>query len=169
MRSILGSLIFLLALGSAVAAEPTADDRAQVENLMARYIFGMDFREPERYAATFAEDGVLDYASGVLKGRQALADMIRGQIARDAERLKPGQRRTGYRHHVTNLELSVDGDHARARAYWLATDNNEDPGKARLSAFGHYEDELVRVQGRWLLARRVVFNEQMDKRAAKLN
>lgn len=129
----------------------------------------MDFRDPETYASAFAKDGVLDYASGVHRGRQALADMVRAQIKRDAERLKPGQRPSYFRHHVTNPELTVDGNHAHARACWLATDNMEDPNRARLSAFGHYEDELVKVKGRWLLARRVVVNEQMDKRAVLLH
>ena len=35
----------------------------------ARYLFALDFRDAEAYAATFTEDGVLDYGAGKIVGR----------------------------------------------------------------------------------------------------
>ena len=49
-----------------------AEDRAAIEDLQARYLFALDFHDPDLYVSTFTEDGVLDYGSGEVKGRQAI-------------------------------------------------------------------------------------------------
>jgi hypothetical protein len=55
-----------------------AEDRAAIEDLQARYLFALDFHDPELYVSTFTEDGVLDVGSGEIKGRQAIKDVIAG-------------------------------------------------------------------------------------------
>ena len=44
----------------AAAQGSYAEDRAEIEDLMARYLFAMDWGDFDAYAATFTEDGVLD-------------------------------------------------------------------------------------------------------------
>jgi hypothetical protein len=46
-----------------------AEDRAAIEDLQARYLFALDFLDPDLYVSTFTENGVLDYGSGEVKGR----------------------------------------------------------------------------------------------------
>ena len=46
------------------AAGSYADDRSEIEDLQARYLFALDFRDPELYVTTFTEDGILDVGSG---------------------------------------------------------------------------------------------------------
>jgi hypothetical protein len=58
------------------AASSYAEDRAAIEDLQARYLFALDFHDPALYVSTFTEDGVLDYGSGDVKGRQAIKDVI---------------------------------------------------------------------------------------------
>ena len=53
-----------------------AEDRAAIEDLQARYLFALDFHDPDLYVSTFTEDGVLDYGSGDVKGRQAIKEVI---------------------------------------------------------------------------------------------
>src|SRR5712671_6196875 len=53
-----------------------AEDRAAIEDLQARYLFALDFHDPDLYVSTFAPDGVLDYGSGDVKGRPAIKDVI---------------------------------------------------------------------------------------------
>src|SRR6516165_11085897 len=53
-----------------------AEDRAAIEDLQARYLFALDFHDPDLYVSTFTEDGVLDYVSGEVKGRQESKDVI---------------------------------------------------------------------------------------------
>jgi hypothetical protein len=38
--------------------------------------------------------------------------------------------------------------------------------RAYLGAYGHYQDELRRVDGEWRFTRRQIFNEQRDSMAA---
>jgi hypothetical protein len=45
-----------------------AEDRAAIEDLQARYLFALDFHDPDLYVSTFTEDGVLDYGSGKSRG-----------------------------------------------------------------------------------------------------
>jgi hypothetical protein len=49
-----------------------AEDRAAIEDLQARYLFALDFHDPDLYVSTFTPDGVLDYGSGLVKGREAI-------------------------------------------------------------------------------------------------
>src|SRR6516165_9816848 len=55
-----------------------AEDRAAIEDLQARYLFALDFHDPDLYVSTFTEDGILDYGSGDVKGRQAIKNVIAG-------------------------------------------------------------------------------------------
>ena len=52
------------------------EDRAAIEDLQARYLFALDFHDPDLYVSTFTEDGVLDYGSGEVKGREAIKTVI---------------------------------------------------------------------------------------------
>jgi len=42
------------------AVSSYAEDRAAIEDLQARYLFALDFHDPDLYVSTFTEDGVLD-------------------------------------------------------------------------------------------------------------
>ena len=53
------------------AAIQYAADRAEIEDLQARYMFALDWQDGAAYASTFAEDGVLDWAGGIVQGRAA--------------------------------------------------------------------------------------------------
>jgi hypothetical protein len=71
----------------------------------------------------------------------------------------------GGRHHVTNLVLRIDGDRATGRAAWMHTGTNAE-GRMTIGGFGHYEDDLVKVDGEWLFARRRIYNEGNEAWAA---
>ena len=45
--------------------------------------------------------------------------------------------------------------------------NNDDPQRTPyVESYGHYEDELVKVEGQWLFKKRTIFNELRPDRAA---
>jgi hypothetical protein len=165
--AIAGIGVALLAVAGPVNADGSyAEDRAKIEDLQARYLFALDFRDPEAYAATFAEDGVLDYGAGKIKGRQAIAEMVAGMRA-NAERQqaedKSGLRPAAGRHNITNIVIDIDGDQAKATAYWFHMGNANPERRAQLNSFGHYEDELVKVNGEWLFSLRKIYNEQIPE------
>ena len=145
-----------------------ARDRAEIEDLQGRYLFALDWQDPELYASTFTPDGVLVWAGGTVNGREAIVKEMKQ--AREADLraaagtapLRPARRR----HFITNLVLSVDGDRATARAFWFEFNNDIRDRRPYLGAYGHYQDELRRVDGRWLFTRRQIFNEQRDEMAA---
>lgn len=140
-----------------------AVDRAEIEDLMARYLFALDFFDADAYAETFAEDGVLDWAMGEVRGRAA----IRAEAATmQAKMDEVFGREVMIRHFVTNIAISINGDTAETRAAWFEgyCDGADTP--PRFGTFGHYEDQLARIEGRWLFKRRRIVNEFIPGREA---
>src|SRR4051812_26282895 len=94
------AVLCLLAASGANAAQPApaalsagdlaavryAADRAEIENLQARYLFALDWQDPDIYASTFAPEGVLDWAGGVVNGREAIRKEVQGMRETFAKR-----------------------------------------------------------------------------------
>jgi uncharacterized protein (TIGR02246 family) len=155
---------FCFTTSGAFAEGSYAEDRAKIEDLQARYLFALDFRDADAYAATFTEDGVLDYGAGKIKGRAAIREMVENMRA-SAERQRAedtsGLRPAAGRHNISNVVLDIDGDRATGTAYWFHMGNANEKRSAQLNSFGHYEDELVKVDGEWLFSLRKIYNEQI--------
>lgn len=139
-----------------------AQDRAEIEDLMSRYLYAFDWQDAEAYAATFTEDGVLEFAGGTERGREELRKVMRDMAVREKAKADASfpPRRHRVRHYVTNLVLEIDGDRARSTSYWWEFNNDARAGRPYLGTYGHYEDELVRIDGRWLFAHRKIYNEE---------
>lgn len=153
------------------AAPSYGDDRAQIEDLQARYLFAFDWNDAEGYANTFAEDGVLNFGWGELKGRQAIREFIEsGQEGREQARANTpeGERPRVGRHTISNIVVKVNGDRATGQAYWTHM-TSDATGYGTVDFFGHYEDEMVKVNGEWLFASRHVYNEAVPEWAAQRN
>jgi len=140
------------------------EDRAAIEDLQARYLFALDFHDPDLYVSTFTEDGVLDYGSGDVKGRQAIKDVI-ARMPNPAP--VAGRRAAAARHNISNIVIKVDGDKAVGASYWFHYSNDNPDPRGVFDGFGHYEDELVRVNGKWLFSKRKIYNEGRDEWAYK--
>src|SRR5215470_14080358 len=141
-----------------------AEDRAAIEDLQARYLFALDFHDPDGYVSTFTPDGVLDYGSGEVKGREA----IKAVIARmPSPGSTAGVRPAAARHNISNIVIKVDGDHAAGRSYWFHYSNDNPQRRGVFDGFGHYEDQLVKIDGKWLFAKRKIYNEGRDEWAYK--
>lgn len=163
------SLIFAMACAPADTPKSSyADDRAQIEDLQARYMFALDYRDLDKYVLTFTEDGILDIVGMKWQGREEIRKAIQrpqeaapegkqAPVKKEQPKLYPA---TG-RHNITNIVLKIDGDKAVGRAYWFHYGNNNPERKAALDSYGHYEDEMVKVNGQWLFRKRVIYNEQV--------
>ena len=130
-----------------------AEERALIENLQARYLFALDFKDHDLYVTTFTPDGILDVGNGAVVGREAIKAAVASM--------------PGGRHHITNLVLRIEGDRATARAGWMHTGKNAE-GRMTIGGFGHYEDDLVKVNGEWLFAKRRIYNEGTEAWAAPM-
>ena len=146
------------------AVSSYGDDRAAIEDLQARYLFALDFHDPDLYVSTFTEDGVLDYGSGDVKGRQAIKDVIAGMPKPKAV---SGMRDGAARHNISNIVIKVDGDKATSVSYWFHYSNDNPQRRGVFDGFGHYEDQLTKVNGKWFFTKRKIFNEGRDEWAYK--
>jgi len=141
-----------------------AEDRAAIEDLQARYLFALAFHDPDVYVSTFTPDRILDYGSGEVKGRAATKEVI-ARMPNPAS--TPGLRAAAARHNISNIVIKVDGNKAVGRSYWFHYSNNTPQRRGVFDGFGHYEDELVKVNGNWLFTKRNIYNEGRDERAYK--
>jgi len=141
-----------------------ADDRAAIEDLQARYLFALDFHDPDLYVSTFTEDGILDVGDGPIKGRQAIKETI---ARMPKPRAVAGKRDGAARHNISNIVIKVEGDKAESRSYWFHYSNDNPDRRGVFDGFGHYEDQLMKVNGKWLFTKRRIYNEGRDEWAYK--
>lgn len=142
-----------------------AADRAAIEYLMARYLFAMDWNDADTYAECFTEDGVLDYAMGRLEGREAIRAEARAFKAKVGEIFKDWQGQPAkLRHTIGQQAIRVEGDRAWNTGFWFEMTNGGPAGSVATPSFGTYEDELARIDGRWLFSRRTIYNEFLPGR-----
>jgi SnoaL-like domain len=106
---------------------------------------------------------VLDWAGGIVEGRAAIRAEAAGMKASMAQVFGEG---TMVRHFLTHSAISVDGDRASVRAGWFEAMCDGIGAVPRIGTFGHYADELARINGRWLFRRRKIFNEFLAGRGA---
>ncbi len=167
------ALMLLGGLASAAEAKQPAyahgyaDDRAQIEDLMSRYLFAIDYNDWDAYVETFAPDGELEFASGTSKGRPA----IRAMVAKFAEGIgrfyhtedgKPAK----LRHVILQKVIRVEGNHGWARSLWLEMANHGPQDTMKMGTYGIYEDDLIKVNGQWLFSKRRVLNEFIKNRSS---
>jgi hypothetical protein len=158
------ALMFVALLGSHTAAggndtQREAQDRAQIEKLMWQYVRALDTENADAYAATFTPDGQFGSGANAIKGREALKKMIADLRQRAAdEEAKSGEKRPLMYHVIANSCLEfVDKDHAHLEAYWMTVFGQAGPNvPVRVAAAGREVDELVRVNGHWLIKARDV-------------
>ena len=127
-----------------------AQDYAEIQNLYAYYNMCSDAGDADGYAACFTDDGVLciENFDMTVKGRDNLCAFKQQDKARRGDKYR--------RHWNSGLYLErLDGDTIRGRCYLHAY--NGEPGKLpALADVGVYEDTLVKVEGEWKFANRII-------------
>jgi hypothetical protein len=120
----------------------------EIRALLSRYAWAYDCRDFAAVSETFVPEGVL-IAEGRdrSEGRAAIAEGMRAHI--EARHLNKVMQ-----HHVDHLLLDGDGGKCRAYSYWMVPARIIGGG-CIVGAFGWYEDDLVKVDGRWLFKQRV--------------
>ncbi|MXO70227.1 nuclear transport factor 2 family protein [Alteraurantiacibacter buctensis] len=173
MRNWKTAALVLVAAGMGVTALPAmaqdnaptysrgyADDRAEIEDLMARYMFAIDYFDWDAYVATFAPDGELTFARGTTRGREAIRAVVMdfsqgiGRFYHTADG-QPAK----LRHVLLNSSIRVEGDRAWASTLWQEMANNGPDDTMKDGTYGLYQDEFVRLDGRWYIQKRNVLNE----------
>ena len=55
--------------------------------------------------------------------------------------------------------IKVTGNKAGSRSAWFHVGNDNPQRSNTIGGFGHYEDDLVKVNGQWFFTKRKIFNE----------
>jgi hypothetical protein len=165
----------LIVLAAVLVSAPTlaeeydgtyALDRAQIEDLQGRYLFAMNWGDFATYASTFTEDGVLDWARNTVTGRDAIRQEaeVLWQVFSGLEEGETATSAPTRRHFIANTVLEIDEDTAVGRAYWYEFDIGMSGQQPFVLAYGHYEDELRKVDGKWLFSKRKIYNVILEGR-----
>lgn len=133
----------------------TLEDRAMIEKLMWSYDRMLDTYDADGYVKLFTEDG----AFGQTKGREALHKMVADLGKGHAERREKGEK-ISMRHFTMNQYLEFTGPTTARYHYYhqtiFGTGGATSPDPARIAAAGNGVDDLVKVNGQWLIKYRNV-------------
>jgi hypothetical protein len=170
---IMKNLLILLALSLTTSCATTlsqgnhqAAERAAIIDLQHRYVIAMDYFDADGYADVFAEDGVLDWAGGVVEGRAAIREFmssgtydLRNMGFQAAQTPDGREWPSTVRHLISNQVIVVEGNTAKAVSYWMNYANNADRRQIQWLSFGSWEDEFVKIDGKWYFSLHRIFNE----------
>jgi uncharacterized protein (TIGR02246 family) len=132
-----------------------ARDRAEIEDLMWRYTRALDTSNGDAYAAVYAPDGQFSAGTQVTKGRDALKKLAGGNTSQPPAAGQPP--RAPMYHMTANHRVTfIDKDHARLEAYYLTAMAAAGETPLRVAAVGRSVDDLVRLDGKWLIKSRNV-------------
>lgn len=144
----------LLALAASNDVDREGQDRAQIEKLMWQYVRALDTGNADAYAAVYTPDGEFRGGANAVKGRDALKKMINDFRDRTTQNeAKTGEKRPPIYHVITNTYLEfLDKDHARLQGYWMTVFGAAgEKTPSRVAGAGREIDELVRINGQWLI------------------
>ena len=158
---ILAGLVLTAGVGVFTASKSDNDvlrearDRVEIEDLMWRYTRALDTSNGEAYAATYTTDGQFSAGANATKGRDALKALAGGQGQRAGA--APATPRPSMYHMTANERITFsDKDHARVEAYYITAMAAAGDTPLRVAAVGRSIDDVVRVNGQWLIKSRNV-------------
>lgn len=133
-------------------------DRAEIQELMWRYVRALDSFDGEAYVRVFTDDGQFRSNQSVVQGRAALKKMVDDLKQSRAERAASGNPAPPMNHMIASTHIEfMDKDHARFHSYWMTVFGANGPDSPpRVAASGRGIDEVVRVDGAWLIQSRDV-------------
>jgi hypothetical protein len=160
----------------AAAAPPGMSDieevvaKQQIEELMYRYALYQNGDNPEGYAGLFTDDGQF----GPVKGRAALLEMAKNEVVKlhKFESTQEGQYNFGFLRLVLfNPVIDIiDATHAKGVISRITlVPDIDNKGTPTILGYGTYQDEYRKVDGKWLIAKRVPYGKiRLPELGAKL-
>ena len=122
------------------------EDMAAIHQLFVDYGAYLDAHDFSGYASLFADDGeVLLGPVGRAKGREQIRALMEGTMGGT----QPGRSF----HIVTSPVVTLNQDRAQARVMWTVI-QRDGAGRPQVGMIGHHQDELARVDGKWMFLRR---------------
>jgi uncharacterized protein (TIGR02246 family) len=150
-RLVLPVLAALLLGACHLRTHDQSEDRAEIHALLVDYGRTLDARDFDGFAKLFAKNGVYVAGSGKGVSGKDAGEMMRKTFAENAL----GFRSPNY-HVFFNEVITFDDPnhaHATSMSFYVVPDEKGRPTPALMAG---YDDKLVREDGHWKFARRVV-------------
>jgi uncharacterized protein (TIGR02246 family) len=157
------TLLLAFALGGVVHTATTnstveqrlqkLEDTEAIRSLLIAYGRALDSRDFKAYGQLFAKEGSWKGGMGSATSPESIQKMVQAGFSRMSPELYEKSN-----HVMTSLDIKVDGDTAQAWSRWLWVVEGADK-RPRLERGGHYEDTLVREDGRWRFKSRQAVTE----------
>ena len=132
-------------------------DRIQVEDLLTRYYFDLSEGVRHELADYFTEDALLDVDSTIAHGHDEIAALYGGGGETAAAETTTSYRRSHML--LTNPVIEINGNRATAHVIWTGVRNNGVGEAPSLYEQGREDTELVKVDGKWLIAKRYISSD----------
>ena len=151
--------VLLCASSSRAAEDPQAAlqqllDRAEIAELVTRYVTALDGLDADAYEGVFTEDGVYDVTGNVYQGRPAIRKIVTDLQASRARNEAAGTPSPRLYHVMANHSIEIlDATNARHQSY-AQTVRLADNNQFVVGFMGRYEDVLVKVDGHWFIKSR---------------
>ncbi|NLA75309.1 MAG: SnoaL-like domain-containing protein [Deltaproteobacteria bacterium] len=133
-----------------VTAE-TLLDRILIEDLIIKYYVDMSDGKSHDLAMYYTEDAILDVNGVIAEGREAIEKLYASTNSGDTPAF------TGKMNMLlNNAIININGNKATAWFIWTGVINDDVKKPPRLLEQGNEYDELVKVDGRWIIKRRYI-------------
>jgi hypothetical protein len=130
------------------------EDREEIRELLMDYGRFLDQRDFAAFSRLFAEkEGEWIGGMGSAGGQEAIRKLMEDTIGKS-----PGKLGESNLHLFTNETIHPEGDRATATTKWMFWVQNSS-GQPQPFYLGHYEDTLIRENGRWKFLRRTVHSD----------
>ncbi len=134
-----------------VPATLPAQDRADIEELYARFAWGLDLADEELLLSAMADDGCFDHLwQGKAVGHQAILEHVRNLWT---EKLDWWY---GRQHVFNQFIMETRDEGVRVRCFWQIVQANFDYGNRFVFGIGTRDDRVVKRNGRWVFLSVVV-------------
>ncbi len=129
----------------------SAEDRLDIQELLARYAWTFDTGDVEGFVACFTHDATLCEDAfeepDIWRGTDGIRAMAEFFFSRPSF---PGRQ-----HHVSHILIDGADNDATVRSFCFVTDCKGEP-PFHLRFAGHYLDKVVRTDGRWQFRERLI-------------
>ncbi|GAA3215649.1 nuclear transport factor 2 family protein [Microbacterium terregens] len=125
----------------------TAEDRFEIEDLYARYAWGIDLADEDLVCSVFAQDGWFDHLwQGRVQGHDAILENFRS-LWTDRQSWWYG------RQHIQNTKLFTEREEegeVDVKLFFQILQYNVDYNNNFVFGIGTRQDHLTKKEGRWL-------------------
>lgn len=154
MRTAIAIGVAVLLAGAAAQAQSgkalSKEDRAEIQELYARYAHAIDSGNGQAYMGVFTEDGVLQ---SVVADRpdggftMKISDIAKGAKLRERPKIT---------HFYSNIIVDPAPEGARGQVYVLLMDLQKNPA---ITSGSVCDDSIVKTKGGWKFKKRVCYRE----------